>query len=252
MPHGVVSGKHLAHLLGKGLVTPVPRITENESWVIPLHLGEQFLEYYPIPDNAITLPSSLPTRLAPLDENGKLLLAPGACVLACTRERVDLPLEVMGWISTKGNVARSFLTAHVCDGQIDPGYYGTITLELVNHGPFTFALEPGMAIANLYLLALSSSIDVGYKGRFWGSVGPTPMIGPDSTAKEILPPSPHPAASVGMRRRVRIPSRDDHKKTFPHRGSTRKSPRSVRHPMIQILRISGLFLAAMILTWLSR
>jgi dCTP deaminase len=174
MPHGVVSGEHLVQLLGRGLVTPAPLIERNESWVVTLHLGDQFLEYPPIPRTAITPPLTAPTRSIPLDGNGKVLLKPGGCILACTRETVNIPLDLMGWISTKGNVARSFLTAHLCDGQIDPGYAGTITLELANHGPLTFALEPDMAIANLYLLTLSSPIDTGYEGRFWGPLDRKP------------------------------------------------------------------------------
>jgi dCTP deaminase len=250
MPDGVVSGEHLAHLLGKGLVTPAPRVEGTEPWVIPLHLGDQFLEYYPIPNEAITPPRTVPTRSVPLDGNGKLLLEPGDCVLACTRETVNVPLEVMGWISTKGNVARSFLTAHVCDGQIDPGYFGTITLELVNHGPFRFALEPGMAIANLYLLTLSDPVNTGYEGRFWGSVGPTAMIGVDIYPKEDLP-SPHLMRSVGMRRRIRIRGRHRHGKTYRHRSLTQAKKQRPTYLLV-LMQATMLIIVAMAVAWFSR
>jgi hypothetical protein len=109
------------------------------------------------------------------------VLAPGSSVLACTKETVDVPCSVIGWISTKGNIARGFLTAHLCDGQIDPGYKGRITLELVNHGPLKIELRPGMPIANLYLYRLTQS-SKGYDGAFWGSNRPTAMVGAEDQA----------------------------------------------------------------------
>jgi dCTP deaminase len=169
----LVTGKELVHLVDNGLLDPAPVV--EEEWSLGLHLSDQFIEYHPIPPQHVVPPSQLPTRPVSLDSNGDLILRPGAAVLGCTRETIRVPLEVMGWISTKGSLARGFLTIHSCDGQIDPGFSGKITLELVNHGPLTFALRPGMAIANLYLWELKTPVHQGYRGRFLGADGPTPM-----------------------------------------------------------------------------
>jgi dCTP deaminase len=182
---GVVSGKDLVDAIDKGLVVPRPSLQKEdrrEDWVVSLHLGDQFLEYHPKPTQPVVLPSTLPTRPVRVDADGGVILHPGASLLACTQETVDIPLGMMGWVYTNGNVARGFLTAHVSDPQIDPGYSGRITLELINHGPLTLVLKPGVPIANLYLTRLTCPVSAGYGGRFWGAAGPTPMLG-----TEILP-----------------------------------------------------------------
>jgi len=190
---GVVSGKDLVEAIDKGLVVPRPSLQSEdrrEEWVVALHLGDQFLEYHPRPTQPVVLPSTLPTRPVRVDPDGSVILHPGASLLACTQEMVDIPLDMMGWVYTKGNVARGFLTAHVCDAQVDPGYSGRITLELINHGPLTVVLRPGMAIANLYLMRLTCPVSTGYGGKFWGSAGPTPMLGTETR------PSPASDASA--------------------------------------------------------
>ncbi len=86
-----------------------------------------------------------------------------------------MPLDVMGFIQTKGSLARGFVMAHLCDGQIDPGYHGKITLELVNLGPVAYRLSPGMPIAQLFFMKLTSPVESGYQGRYQGATGPTSM-----------------------------------------------------------------------------
>jgi dCTP deaminase len=144
---------------------------------VTLHLDSQFLEYDVPPDKPIILPTRLPTRSAPLTEEGYLRLAPGESVLACTAETVRLPLDIFGWLQTKGNIARAFLGIVVSDSQVDPGYAGKITLELVNHGPMTLDLRPGIEVAQLYLFRLSQPVSHGYNGRFQGAAAPTAMTG---------------------------------------------------------------------------
>jgi dCTP deaminase len=65
--------------------------------------------------------------------------------------------------------------AHPCDGQIDPGYNGKITFEIVNLSDIYYYLEPGMPFASLFLHKLSSPVKQPYSGRYQGSFSPTPM-----------------------------------------------------------------------------
>jgi dCTP deaminase len=174
----VVTGEGLMRLVKDGLLEPHPPIEDEgaEDWVIPLHLDDQFIQYSPVPSQPVAVPCNLPTQTIPLGDSGTLTLPPHGAVLGCTAEFVHMPRDHMGWISTKGNLSRGFLMAHVCDGQIDPGYAGKITLELVNLGPLTMDLQAGMAIANLFVVELTSPVKDGYKGRFSSSVAPMPMI----------------------------------------------------------------------------
>lgn len=170
----LVAGEEL-HRLTQGLGGSKIAVGESS---LTLHLDRQFLEYDVPPDKPVILPSSLPTRTVPLNDEGHIVLEPGDSVLACTEESISLPLDVLGWLQTKGNIARAFLNIVVSDSQVDPGFSGKITLELVNQGSLTLALRPGIEIAQLYLFRLSQSLQVGYNGRFQGATAPTAMLGP--------------------------------------------------------------------------
>jgi dCTP deaminase len=139
-----------------------------------LHLGNEFL-YYHDPDlRPFVPPEERPTET----REGPVVLPPGGKVLGCTAEFVEMPNQYMGFVQTKGSLARGFLIVHLCDGQIDPGYRGCITLEIVNFSDFNYVLEPGMPIAQLFIQELSEGLNAGYDGRFQGSHGPTPMRSP--------------------------------------------------------------------------
>jgi dCTP deaminase len=141
---------------------------------IGLHLGEQFLRYKPQP-NPVDLPSSLQTETVPLQPDGHLHFPPGASLLAVTEERIEMPLDLMGFIQTKGTIARGFVIVHLCDGQIDPGFKGHITLELVNFSHIPYRLKPGTAVAQLFVHKITSPAPHGYNGRYQNPDGPTPM-----------------------------------------------------------------------------
>ncbi|RYZ85978.1 MAG: dCTP deaminase [Proteobacteria bacterium] len=141
---------------------------------IGLHLGSRFLRYIH-PQKPHELPCEIPTEVVDVDDDGTIAFPPGACILASTEEMVDMPLYLMGFIQSKGTIARGFVTVHLCDGQIDPGYKGHITLELVNLGPLDFRLRPGIAIAQLFFHRLTTPVEQGYSGRYQNSREPTSM-----------------------------------------------------------------------------
>jgi dCTP deaminase len=83
-------------------------------------------------------------------DSGELLLRPKDCVLACSSERINMPLGYIGFIQTKGTLARMFVITHCADPQIDPGFCGKITLEIVNLSPFEVVLPVGSPVAQLF------------------------------------------------------------------------------------------------------
>jgi dCTP deaminase len=109
-----------------------------------------------------------------LKDGDHVVIPPGGKLLACTQEEVEMPFDKLGFIQTKGSIARGFLFAHICDGQIDPGYRGKITLELLNASDFYYKLVPGMAIASLFLFNTDEEVDH-YDGRYQNSTAPTAM-----------------------------------------------------------------------------
>lgn len=164
----------LQRLIDTGLVTvegPHSLVLDEVS--VELHLDSTLLRYLPRPRPA-ELPSDLDFERIHIGPDESFLLPPGDCVLACSRERVSMPTDHMGFVQTKGSIARGFLLAHACDGQIDPGYSGHVTLELVNLSSITYVLREGLPIARLFVESISSPVR-SYSGRYQGSVGPTSM-----------------------------------------------------------------------------
>ena len=141
---------------------------------IGLHLDNQFTKYAPYDGEAFTPPRKMETTTTTLGEGQDIILPPNGKLLACTQEEILLPTDKFGLVQTKGSIARGFLFAHVCDGQIDPGYRGKITLELINMSEFYYKLLPGMPIASLFLFATDTDVSA-YAGRYQNSMHPTAM-----------------------------------------------------------------------------
>ena len=141
---------------------------------IGLHLGSRFLQYKSVSE-PIRLPSSLPTESIQLETNSTLEFPPNARLLASSYEQVNIPLDLIGFIQTKGTIARGFVMVHLCDAQIDPGFSGNITFELINLSGFCYQLSPKMEIASLFLNQLTSEVRDGYRGRYQYADGPTSM-----------------------------------------------------------------------------
>ena len=82
-------------------------------------------------------------------------LKPNCFVLGKTREWVELPIApdqstcLAARIEGKSSRARFGVLIHFTAPTVHPGFRGTLTLEMINLGPASFLLTPGMAIAQL-------------------------------------------------------------------------------------------------------
>lgn len=102
-----------------------------------------------------------------------LTLKPGSAFLVCSHEPYRIPMGYFGQVQTKGSLARLFVTTHMSDPQIDPGFKGRITLELVNLGPFTITIPINTVIAHLYIWKCSTTNSKPYDGRYNNATEPT-------------------------------------------------------------------------------
>lgn len=102
-----------------------------------------------------------------------LVLGPRECVLACSQDIYAMPRGYFGLIQTKGSLARMFVSATANDGQVEPGYRGKLTLELINHSPFSIEVRPGAVVAQIFILRCSSEASHPYQGRYQDANGPT-------------------------------------------------------------------------------
>jgi dCTP deaminase len=89
-----------------------------------------------------------------ITEDQPFSLGPNKFVLGKTLERVELPLSedaccLAARVEGKSSYARCGLLVHFTAPTIHAGFSGTITLELINFGPFPISLYPGAPICQL-------------------------------------------------------------------------------------------------------
>ena len=106
-------------------------------------------------------------------KTGELLLKPGDCVLACSNHSISMPMGYMGFVQTKGTLARMFVSSHCTDSQVEPGFSGKVTLELMNLSPFEIIIPVGSTIAQLFIIRCSTDNSKPYVGKYNGSDKPT-------------------------------------------------------------------------------
>jgi dCTP deaminase len=92
-------------------------------------------------------------------------LEPGQFVLGATRERIKLPAHIVGFVCGKSTWARRGLVVESA-GLVDPGFNGTLTLELANVSARTLVVFPGQAICQIYFEATDRRVV-----RPYGSAG---------------------------------------------------------------------------------
>ncbi len=94
--------------------------------------------------------------------NEPFWLNPGQFVLGSTLETIRLSGSLAARIEGKSSLGRLGLLVHSTAGFVDPGFMGTLTLELTNVAPLPIWLWPGMKIGQLCVMTLSSPTQVPY------------------------------------------------------------------------------------------
>ncbi|MFB6189764.1 MAG: dCTP deaminase [Halapricum sp.] len=147
---------------------------------IDLRLGRQFLEFQRTNISCIH-PNSEREIDEYIDETvveagNEFILHPGDFVLGTTRERVEVPADLIAHVQGRSSLGRLAVVIHATAGIVDPGYKGQITLELSNLGTAPVALTPGMRISQLLLTELKSPADRPYGeergSKYQDQVGP--------------------------------------------------------------------------------
>lgn len=84
----------------------------------------------------------------------RFVLYPGQLVLASTFEYIKLPKDLFGILVTRSSWNRLGISLHSI---VQPGYVGTLTLELTNRSSSAVALYPGLRLVQLMLIQISSA-----------------------------------------------------------------------------------------------
>jgi dCTP deaminase len=153
----VLSDGTIRRLVAEGRVRIDPF---DEAMVQPasidLRLGTSFRVFHNHRIGAIDLadpPKNL-TELVDLQDGESFVIHPGEFVLGTTQEYVELPDDIVSRIEGKSSVGRLGLIVHATAGFVDPGFKGTLTLEMTNLTRVPIVLWPGKPIAQLSLMAL--------------------------------------------------------------------------------------------------
>ena len=128
-------------------------------------------------DMAMVNPASLDLKLAEgwYDfDAGRVLpvgsLEPGRAVLASTVEVVTLPVHVAGQLILKSSMGRRGVSMPAA-GWVDPGFSGTLTVQLSACVPVV--MEWGQPFLQMVLYRMAANPDDGYYGRYQGQRGVT-------------------------------------------------------------------------------
>jgi len=97
-----------------------------------------------------------------VDDDDTFVVQPGDFVLASTKEWVEIPNDLIGYVNGRSTLGRMGLVIHATAGLLDPGWEGNVTLEISNLGNIPVELTPDMRIGQLTFTELLSECDRPY------------------------------------------------------------------------------------------
>ena len=173
----IVVGDNLKQLIDQHqMVLPFNDSFDVNS--IALSLDKKIVHITPtsIDDQIITYGSALPAtwiKEVNINNHDGVIIEPKSCVLACSFEKIAIPMGYFGLLQTKGSLARLFVSLHCSDGQIEAGFDGKITFEICNLSNFRVRLRAGDKVGSLFVIKTSTRDTKPYGGRYNSADRPT-------------------------------------------------------------------------------
>lgn len=178
----VLSDRSIVEQLQAGRIRIEPYdLKDVQPSSVDLHLWDRFQVFrnsrYPYIDPTREQSGLMDLVEATAEE--PFVLHPGEFVLGATHERVTLPNDIVARLEGKSSLGRLGLLIHSTAGYIDPGWDGTLTLELSNVANLPIVLTPGMPIGQISFMRMSTPVDrpygsPGLGSRYQGQIDPTP------------------------------------------------------------------------------
>jgi dCTP deaminase len=155
----LASGEILVEPLEEGQIQPAS---------IDLRLGDRFLK---VDENRVES-ISLDRELEYLDiRRQEIVIPPHSFLLAVTRETIRLPDNITAFVEGRSSIGRIGLFIQNA-GWVDPGFEGTITLELFNANRLPIRLTSGRRICQIVFARMDGPASAPYAGKYQGQRNP--------------------------------------------------------------------------------
>jgi len=158
-PSSVLSDGTILRLVEEGSITIEPwdpAMVQPAS--VDLRLGNTFRVFHNHRTAAIDLaapPANLTEQIS-IGDDEPFIIHPGEFVLGRTLEWVELPDDIVARIEGKSSLGRLGLIVHATAGFVDPGWKGTLTLEITNLTRVPIKLWAAKPIAQLSFMTLDA------------------------------------------------------------------------------------------------
>ena len=177
----VLSDRSIKEALADGRIVIDP-LDENDIQPasVDLHLGRTLLAFTNSRRPYVDLREDVGdlTEELALEDDDPFMLHPGEFILGSTMETIHVPDDLVASLEGKSSLGRVGLVIHSTAGYVDPGWQGTLTLELTNVSRLPITLYYGMRIGQISFQRMTTPVDrpYGHKdlgSRHFGATGPT-------------------------------------------------------------------------------
>lgn len=169
----ILSDRDIRRVIAEGRVQ-ILSSDPPEQWHIhassmDLHLGNTF-KLYEHSKFAVLDPRKAETfignmRTIVVGDGEPFIVQPGEFVLGVTREHITVPDDLVVRVEGRSSLGRLGIIVHSTAGFVDPGFSGTVTLEISNLNRMPVALYTGMRICQIAFETMSSPAEMPYNKK---------------------------------------------------------------------------------------
>lgn len=164
----IVSDETLRAMIAEGSIVVEPiEPYQVQPASIDLRLGRNFLKIDENTLDSLSLDTELPYVAIDKDE---IVIPPHSFLLATTVEHIRLPANVTAFVEGRSSIGRMGLFIQNA-GWVDPGFEGTITLELFNANRLPLRLSAGRRICQIVFAFMDKATRRPYAGKYQGQKG---------------------------------------------------------------------------------
>ena len=166
----ILSDRDIKAAIASGKVKMETKRTDLAAHIhassMDLRLGNVFKVYehskYAILDPKDPTSFAQNMRIIEVAEGEPFIVQPGEFILGVTQEKITVPDDLVVRVEGRSSLGRLGIIIHSTAGFVDPGFSGTITLEISNLNRMPVALYPGMRVCQLAFETMSSPAETPY------------------------------------------------------------------------------------------